>query len=187
MKSQIISACFVVLLTLAAATGVSAQGSDNKSKAAAFALADVKYFHRYTKDDLHEYTPAGQEDLKAWADMVTINYYRKAKDGDALAAAANAVLGNYKAHQARVIKTDSVARTRDKPAEHLIVVIFGRPEFLEAVFARFKMHDGMGVSVIYSHRLYGKDVGNQMSAWLKQNGPAIEQALMQWDAMPKTP
>jgi hypothetical protein len=69
----------------------------------------------------------------------------------------------------------------------LIVVVFGRPEFIEAAFARFKLHNGTGTSVIYSHRIYGKEVGNQMSAWLKQNGPATEKALMQWDAMPKNP
>jgi hypothetical protein len=178
---------FLAIVMIAAAPFVSAQNADNKPKAAAFSLADIQYFHRFTKNDLHEYTPAPQEDLKTWTDMVTINYYRKTKDGDALAANANAVLGVYKANKAVVVKTDSVPRTAGKPAEHLIVVIFGRPEFLEAAFARFRMHNGLGASVVYSHRIYGKDVGNQMSAWLKQNGPAIEKSLMQWDAMPATP
>jgi hypothetical protein len=187
MKFQIAFACLAMHFTLSIVNGIPAQAADNSLKAAGFSLAGVQYFHRYTKDDLHEYTPSGQDDLKAWADMVTINYYRKAKDGDALAANANAVLGTYKANKAVVVKTDSVPRTGNKPAEHLIVVVFGRPEFIEAAFARFKLHNGTGTSVIYSHRIYGKEVGNQMSAWLKQNGPATEKALMQWDAMPKNP
>src|ERR1043165_7344164 len=135
------------------------EASDKKEKDAAFLFADVKYFHRSTKDDQHEYTPAGQEDLQAWTDMVTINYYRKAKDGEALAAVANAVLENYKAARGVVVKTDSVPKTKDKEAEHLMVVIFGRPEFLEDAFARLRMHDGVGTAVIYCHRIYGKKIG----------------------------
>ncbi len=154
-------------------------------QAAAFSLADVKYFHRYTKDDQHEYTPDGQEDLKAWTDMVTINFYPK--DGVALAATANAVLETYKANRAVVVKTTSVPRTKNKPAEHLIVVTFSRPEFIEAAFARFRMHNGVGSAVIYSHRVYGKKAGNEMSAWLAKNGPTTEKNLMTWDAMPKPP
>ena len=167
-------------------TGFLSQ-TDKKERAAAFAFADVKYFHRFTKDDQHEYTPDGQEDLKSWTDMVAILYYRKVKDGEALATTANAVLEIYKANKARVIRTDSVPLTKDKPAEHLIVAIFGRPEFLEVTFARFKMHDGVGSAVIYSHRVYGKTVGKEMSAWLEKNGPTAEKNLMKWDAMPKPP
>jgi hypothetical protein len=187
MKSYFILSCFALIL---AQTGVNAflsQETDKKAKTVAFKLAEVDYFHRFTKDDQHEYTPDGQEDLKAWKDMVTINYYPKAKDGDALAATAEAVRGNYKANKARILRTDSVPRTKDKPAEHLIVAVFGRPEFLEVTFARFKMHDGVGTAVIYSHRVYGKKVGDEMSAWLEKNGPTTEKYLMKWDAMPKPP
>lgn len=118
--------------------------------------------------------------MKAWTDMVTILFYRKAKDGDALAAIANAVLENYKTNKAMVVKTDSVPRMRDKPAEHFIAVIFGRPEFIEVVFSRFRMHAGVGSAVIYSHRIYGKKVGEVMSAWLQNNGPTMEKNLMEW-------
>jgi len=187
MKSQVAFACFAVFFAQSVVSGFSSQAADKKEKVAAFSLADVKYFHRFTKDDQHEYTPEGQEDLKTWTDMTTIHYYRKAKDGEALAATANAVLENYKANRAKVVKTDSVPKTKDKPAEHLIVVIFGRPEFLEVVFARFRMHDGVGTAVIYSHRVYGNKVGNEMSKWLEKNGPDTEKNLLKWDAMPKPP
>lgn len=154
---------------------------------AAFSLSNVNYFHRFTKDDQHEYTPNGQADLNAWTDMVTINIYRKVKDGEALASTANAVLETYKAHKAVVVRTTSVPRTKDKPAEHLIVVTFGRPEFIEAAFARFRMHNGVGSAVIYSHRVYGKKAGPEMSAWLAKNGPLTEKNLMAWDSMPGPP
>jgi hypothetical protein len=185
MKSQIAVACFAMLLVQNVVSGFLPQAADKKEKVAAFSLTDLKYFHRFTKNDQHEYTPDGQEDLNAWTDMVTIHFYRRAKDGEALAVTANAVLENYKANKALVVKTYSVPRANDKPAEHLIVAIFGRPEFIEVAFSRFRMHEGVGGAVIYSHRIYGKNVGNEMSAWLEKNGPATEGNLMKWDAMPK--
>ena len=185
MRSRIAFACLVILLAQNVLSEPLPQATDGKAKVEAFSFARVKYFHRFTKDDQHEYTPEGQEDLNAWADMVTIHLYRKAKDGDALAAMANAVLENYKANRGVVVKTDSVPRTANKPAEHLIVVVFARPEFIEAAFARFRMHNSVGSAVIYSHRIYGNKAGDEMSAWLKNEGPTIERTLMQWDAMPQ--
>ena len=185
MRSRIALACFAVFFAQNVVGGFSLQGSDKKEEVAAFSLADVKYFHRFTTGDQHEYTPMGQENLNAWTDMVTIQFYRNAKDGERLAATANSVLENYKANKALVVKTDSVPRTQDKPAEHLICVIFGRPEFIEVAFSRFRMHEGVGSAVIYSHRIYGRKIGDEMSAWLDKNGPSMERNLMKWDAMPK--
>ncbi len=187
MKARIVLACLALFFAQNGAHGSLPQGSVQRKQLPAFTLADVTYFHRFTKGDQHEYTPDRQEDLNRWTDMVTINYYRQAKDGEALAATANSVLENYKANKALVVKTDSVARTQDKPAEHLIVVLFPRPGFIEAAFARFRMYNGVGMSVVYSHRIYGNRSGNEMSAWLKQNGAATEKHLMQWNAVPKLP
>jgi hypothetical protein len=156
-----------------------------QDKTPAFTFADVKYFHRFTDKDQHEYTPAGQEDLKAWTEMVTLLVYRNVKEGEGLASTASNVLETYKANRAVVVKTNSVPRTKDKPAEHLIVVIFGRPEFIEVAFSRFRMYNGLGSAVVFSHRIYGKAVGDKMQDWLAKNGQATEANLMKWDAMPK--
>ena len=187
MKRLITLALFAIFCAHNFAGGFPPQAVGRKERAPAFSFSNVNYFHRFTKDDLHEYTPAGQEDLNAWTEMVTINVYRQAKDGEALAAVANAVLENYKAKKGLVVKTDSVPRTANKPAEHLIVVVFGRPEFIEAAFSRFRLNDGVGTAVTYSHRIYGRKVGDQMSAWLKESGPTAEGNLMKWDAMPELP
>ena len=74
----------------------------------AFDFRSASYWHRWSNNDQHEFTPRGQEDLQRWSDMVTINLYPEARDGEALAMTANAVLGNYNSHQAIVLKTDSV-------------------------------------------------------------------------------
>jgi hypothetical protein len=116
--------------------------------------------------------------------MITINVYPSAHDDDALAAKANAVLENYKSHGGRVPRSDSVPRTPDRPAEHFIAVVFGRPNFLEAAFARFKLVDGVGCSIVSSHRIYGQKVGDQISKWLNDNGPKMEKTLMDWNDIP---
>jgi hypothetical protein len=58
----------------------------------AFVFWGVGYFHRWSQNDQHEFTPTAQDDLEKWSDMVTINVYPSAHDGDALAVKANAVL-----------------------------------------------------------------------------------------------
>ena len=150
----------------------------------AFVFRGVGYFHRWSKNDQHEFTPEKQENLDKWSDMMTVNVYPDVHDGERLAGTANAVLDNYKRHQAKVLKTDSVPRTADRPAEHLIAVVFGRPNFIEVAFARFKLVDGTGCSFVYSHRIYGQKIGDEMSAWLSANGSDIEKALMEWSSMP---
>jgi hypothetical protein len=150
----------------------------------AFVFRGISYFHRWSKNDQHEFTPEKQEDLEKWSDMLTINGYPAVDDGEELAAAANAVLENYKNHQAKVLTTRSVPRTSDRPAEHLIAVVFTRPNFSEAAFARFKLVDGKGCSFVYSHRIYGERAADEMSAWIRANGDQIETALMEWNSMP---
>ena len=184
MKSTAKNVVLMIMLALGVVTAFAAPEGEKEVKTPAFTFKDVEYFHRWTKDDQHEFTPRDQEDLSKWSDMLTLHRYPIFVDGDGLATAANAVLENYKIHRAMVLKTDSVPRTADKPAEHLIVVLFPRPEFIEAVFARFRLVDGVATATIYSHRVYGTRIGDQMSEWLKTNGPAVEEALMSWTAFP---
>jgi len=137
-----------------------------------------EYFHRWSDKNQHEFTPAKQEDLSKWNDMMTINLYPQINNGDGLAGAANSILGTYQQNRAMIVKTNSVPRTAKSEAEHLVVALFPQPTFIEAVFTRIKMTDGIGSSIVYSHREYGDKVGPQMSAWLQKNGPALEKDLM---------
>lgn len=162
----------ISLLVSASSVGVSLQ------EKVAFKFFGSEYVHRYTKGDLHEYTPKGAPSLDKWTDMVTLNVYRNVKDGEGLSKAANGVLETYKGNKAMIVRTDSKAKTQKQEAEHLIVALFGRPDYIEAAFARFCLKGGQGCSVVYSHRVYGKKAGDAMSAWLKKNGPGIEKELM---------
>ena len=176
-----------ILVSLAIACGLldaqQTRAAAGPAKAA-FVFGGVGYLHRWSMNHQHEFTPEGQEDLEKWSDMITINVYPDAHDGEALATKANAVLENYKSHNGKVLRTSSVPRTPRQPAEHFIAVVFGRPNFIEVAFARFKLVDGVGCSIVYSHRIYGEKIGDQMSAWLSGNGPEMEKALMAWNDTP---
>ena len=176
-----------ILVSLAIACGLlnaeQTRAAAGPAKSA-FVFDGVGYLHRWSMNHQHEFTPEGQEDLEKWSDMITINIYPDAHDGEALATKANAVLENYKSHRGRVLRTSSVPRTSKQSAEHFIAVVFGRPNFIEVALARFKLVDGLGCSIVYSHRIYGEKIGDQMSAWLKTNGPEKEKALMEWKEIP---
>jgi hypothetical protein len=176
-----------ILVSLAIACGLldaeQTRAAAGPAKSA-FVFGGVGYLHRWSMNHQHEFTPDGQEDLEKWSDMITINVYPDAHDGEALATKANAVLENYKSHQGKVLRTSSVLRTPKQPAEHFIAVVFGRPNFIEVALARFKLVDGLGCSIVYSHRIYGEKIGDQMSAWLKNNGAEREKALMEWNDIP---
>jgi hypothetical protein len=180
----------VQLLVLQALACIPLDAQETHAAAAAakapFVFGGVGYLHRWSMNDQHEFTPKGQEDLEKWSDMITMNVYPNTHDGDALAVKANAVLENYKSHKGMVLRTNSVPRTPDRPAEHFIGVVFGRPNFIEVAFARFKLLDGVGCSIVYSHRIYGEKVGDQMSAWLNDNGLKVEKVLMEWKDIPSS-
>ena len=165
------------LVALSATTLRSAEHSSDP----AFSFQDVKYFYRWSHNQQYEFTPAKQEDLDHWSDMITINGYPSVEDGEKLAAAANTVLGNYQSSEGKILKTSSVPAKEERPAEHFIAVFFTRPDFCEAAFARFKLADGKGYSFVYSHRFYGEEAKDRLTAWLKANGDKVEKSLMDWD------
>lgn len=172
-----------LLGALAPATS-AAQASNSRTPAAtSLSLGGVSYLHRWSKNGQNEFTPGHETDLATWHDMVTVNLLDAVKDGDQLAAAANAVLGNYQKH-GKVVRTNSKPRTKQQPAEHLIVAVLGNPAFLEAAFARLVLVDQVGMVVVYSHRVYGAKAGPAMSDWLKGNGVQVEKTLMAWDKLP---
>ena len=172
----------VVLLTaLAGSATLTLSDAADKDAAPAFEFRQVSYFHRWSQNDQHEFTPDKQEDLDHWSDMITINGYPGVDDGVKMAGTANAVLGNYRSHQGKIIETRSVPETADRPAEHFISVMFVRPQFAEVAFARFKLVEKKGHSFVYSHRFYGDDKTEKANAWLKAESDAVEKALMDWD------
>ncbi|MFQ6538861.1 MULTISPECIES: hypothetical protein [Aphanothece] len=180
---------WMAILMLAAGAGV--QAADQSPQPAGIVrsgqilrFGDQPYLYRWSSNHQHEFTPPGQEDLSRWTDMLTINLYPSVRDGEGLADAANRVLATYRSNSGQVVRTASVPRAAERPAEHLIVVLFPGREAIEVAFARFRMTEGIGSAVIYSHRVHGRQAGPAMATWLEANGPAIERRLMALDGLP---
>jgi hypothetical protein len=151
VKSQALRILFSLVIACGLLNAKQTRAAAGPAKSA-FVFDGVGYLHRWSLHHQHEFTPEGQEDLEKWSDMITINVYPDAYDGEALATKANAVLENYKSHNGKVLGTSSVPRTPRQPAEHFIAVVFGRPNFIEVALARFKLVDGLGCSIVFSHR-----------------------------------
>jgi hypothetical protein len=173
------SAIVAALLSLFCAASIA----QTDSGATRINFGGQDFVHRWSKDGQHEYTPPEETDLKKWRHMVTIIVHEKVKNGDDLAKLANAVLGNYE-RVGKVVRTDSKPRTSATEAEHLVVVIFGRPGFVEAALARVKLVAGVGTVTVYSRREYGDSAKKTIGDWLIQNGTPVETTLMTWEKMP---
>ena len=173
------SAIVAALLSLFCAASIAQTGSG----AMRINFGGQDFVHRWSKDGQHEYTPPDESDLKKWRHMVTIIVHEKVKNGDDLAKLANAVLGNYE-RVGKVVRTDSKPRTSTTEAEHLVVVIFGRPGFVEAALARVRLVAGVGTVTVYSRREYGDTAKKTIGDWLIQNGTPVETTLLTWEKMP---
>lgn len=148
-------------------------------------LDGTEFIHRWSQGNQHEFTPQGQEDLKVWKDMVTINIFPDVLDGEQLAQIANNVLGRYETIGA-IVRTNSIPRTANSEAEHLIVAILKGNGVMEAVFAKIKMIQGKGTATVWSRREYGEaDAAEAIGSWLNENGMAREKIFMEWDDYPQ--
>jgi hypothetical protein len=151
--------------------------------AAQLTFDDTTYVHRWSHGNQNEYTTEGDEDLAAWDTMLTILVHDNVRDGDQLAALANAVVSNF-ASVGKVLSTDSKPRTKTHEAEHYAVAVLRNPKFLEAVFARIMMVEGRAVDVLYAKRFYGAKVDDEVKAWLDENGEDAAEALRGWRGLP---
>jgi len=174
----------VLTLLAPAAPAVAADPVAPKAAAMTFSFAGTAYFHRWSQRGQHEFTPQKQTDLAKWNDMVTLTVAEAATTAEKVAEIANRTLALYQ-QNGRVLKKASRPASADRTAEHLIVAVFAQPEFLEASLARIVFVDGVGLTAVYSHRIYGKDVGAAMSKWLEKSEPDAERALMGWSDFPK--
>lgn len=177
--------CFAVVNTAGARAVAAAEPGAAQQKAAAASLTfnGIDFFHRWSQAGQHEFTPKGDEDLKAWKEMVTINVHDRVRTGEALADVANRVLANYKAN-GHIMRTLSKPRTDTSEAEHFIAAILQAPNMREVAFARLLLLDGRCVMAIYSKRFYGDDAQSEMTTWFKANAVPLEKVLLSWNGIP---
>lgn len=170
------------LLSLAPQAAPTPRGAD---AIAPVVFNGTTFHYRWSQFGQFEFTPAGQEDLDAWTEMVTIWVYPTITDADALAAQANAVLAKYEPSGGQVLRTNSVPRTDARPAEHFIAGLLTARQrdrrIHEFVATRFVMIDGHGAAIIYSRRAYGDDGLQALGPWIAANGDTVERAAMAYD------
>jgi hypothetical protein len=111
----------------------------------------TRYSRRCSREPQHEYTPAGQDDLSTWNDMVTLIGYPNAKTPGQMAMVAHELVSIYTGHSARVMRVDAIPATQETAAMYFVVALFIHSTFVEAVFARLELVDGEGAAVLYSH------------------------------------
>jgi hypothetical protein len=140
-----------------------------------FRFQGQTYQHRWSKNGQHEFTPAGQEDLSRWKEMITLNVHDEVHDSEQLAALANAVLGNYQ-RMGQILFTDSRPMTLDMPAEHMMAAQLQQGDQQETAYARVALVDGTGMVVVYSKR------STRMPP--AQEAQAVGQALIGWQDIP---
>lgn len=171
-----------LLLAFALAPVTSAH-SQAPQPAMTLPFAGTPYLHRWSQAGQNEFTPAGQEDLARWQDMLTLNVYDGVTTGEQLANVANNVLARYQQAGA-ILRTNSVPAAPGRPAEHLIVAALSAPGVRELVFTRFVLTAEAGMAIVVSHRLYGMQPDAPASAWFKAHDLATEKALMAWTGLP---
>lgn len=143
----------------------------------------ARFFHRWSQKDQHEFTPAGQEDLGRWQQMITLREGPDIDTAEALMQWGSSVAGSYE-RIGTIIRTQFYPATDERGPECLIVGAFVQDAFAEAAFARIVLVDDGAVLFVYSSRTYGADATEQIQQWLIDHGAATERAVMAWTAFP---
>jgi hypothetical protein len=144
----------------------------------------IEYRNTYSRNDTYRFTPKGQE-VVGCSDQIDIHVYPNAKDvNDILSYFKADFVKYYQGSGAKILKTYYVPKTEKKEAEHFILEIVPTRYYTEFIFARLKMIDGIGCEITYSHYTRGEKSEDEVSVWLRDNGQASEQALMNWDKIP---
>jgi hypothetical protein len=175
----------VIVCVVSAAASAGALAGAREGTAATLSFNGEEFLHRWSQKGQHEFTPKGDEDLKKFKSMMTINVFDGIKDGEALAQLANGVLGNYQKN-GYIMRTLSKPRTEGSEAEHFVAAVLQAPNVWEVAFARVLMFEGRGVIAVYSKRFYGEGdtAQDEMKTWFKANAVKIEKVLVSWQGIP---
>jgi hypothetical protein len=176
-------AVFALLFTSLPMLGAGADAQTALRKSCVF--DGVSYVFRRGDAVQSEFTPAGQEDLDHWRDMIAVILNRSVKTDEGLADLAERLLANYESGHGIVLATEFKPHTVYGPAEHFIAVAFPEATQTEIACARVKLVDGIACVFVYSHREYGAPSRDRVPAWLNSTAPHVQQALMSWSAFPR--
>lgn len=131
-----------------------------------------RYLHRYSKNGQHEFTPAGQEDLQRWQEMMTL-VVQPGFDAARTRQWAEAMAAGYK-EKGLLIQAD-----QPPGGEYRMHGVLGAPGMVEVNFVRIMPHGGGALAVLVQRRFYGEE-SRQMADWVRDNTPRISGLLVDW-------
>jgi hypothetical protein len=192
MKRRFMLFAFALAMTAAALaaaatphgpTGLTAATADLRSSTTAkVTFRGTEYLLRSSQGNVSDFTPAGQEDLSAFTDMLELNSYPSAHDQEALATITSRVQAIAQGAKATILRTISVPASGQQPGEHFFAAVLPTPHGVDFDAARFVLVDKQAVGVFYTHRSYGESAAGTTSAWVTKNAADVEQQLLQFDA-----
>jgi hypothetical protein len=173
-----------------APTAVAQQVSNNaaaEAKLATVSFHGETYFHRWSQNGQHEFTPSGQADLKRWKDMVTVRVFEQVGNEAQFNGMVRATVANYKKVGVINRVMERPKKTPDGVDEVVVVATLRAGDIIEFVAARFLMRDGVGTLFVASHREYMDDQGIESALagdYGKNKLAGVVNALAVWEGAP---
>jgi hypothetical protein len=142
----------------------------------------IEYFPRSSDANQYQFTPAGQENLNTFRDMLTVVLDPRAQDAAGLTQYANQLVATYKQNKGVIVRTVAVPATAQKPGEYFVAAMLPGPNVMEFAAARLILVGKEGAAVVYSHRYYGDTDADSLGHWVQSYGPDVETELLKFDA-----
>jgi hypothetical protein len=178
----------------AGGTGIASQTVEAPKSVSAgdesVVFAGIKYYLRTHQKDRYTFTPAGQENLERWTDMITLAYDPKVTEGKQLAEQAVAWWQFNRDARARFWHINYVPRLDQMPARanalYLTATILARPDhdYDEFAYTTIRLVGGIAATARYSHREYrtGPSSDERSGTWMKENQSLGEDWFV-WDGV----
>eukprot|EP00112_Aurelia_sp_Birch-Aquarium-sp1_P006245 Seg16925.1 transcript_id=Seg16925.1/GoldUCD/mRNA.D3Y31 product="putative K" protein_id=Seg16925.1/GoldUCD/D3Y31 len=193
----IINVMAIVSLVIAAShlfaqEGATKEKAEKKAEPFSVILNGTKYFHRYSKGMLNEFTPKGQENLNTWNDMITIFRVDAANNEDKLKELVAGLKETLKKDGGVMFFERTIEKKGDTPTTYLYGMMIRKEMHLELVSAKATLHDGVSHILMMSHREYGKPNATtaaivkwlQSQEKLKDGRAKVDVEIAEWKDFP---
>ena len=145
-------------------------------------FSEKQFEFRDSKNGTHSFTPAGQEDLSTWQEMISFIYADYVKVTSDLQALANNLLESYSS-KGKVMKAVAGPDTSN-PEWFIIASVISGSDAAEAIMTKVSIENSVGVVMVYSRRFYGNDKGSELVSWFQANGRRLEANLISFQNTP---
>ncbi len=142
----------------------------------------TEYLLRSSQGNTYDFTPAEQEDLSTFTDMLELNLYSGAHDQEALTTITGRVRAIAQGAKATILPTNAASTSGQQPGDHFFAAVLPTPHGVDFDAIHFVLVDKQAYGVFYTHRSYGESAAGKTSEWVTKNAAEVEQQLLQFDA-----